>query len=75
MEGIIIQGPPAELTVLADEISEDARCSMVLIGVDEQGAMLITIWDPDIVDEVEAGLGTVQERVRRVKLSDPRVSE
>jgi hypothetical protein len=75
MEGIIIQGLPEELTVLADEISEDARCSMVLIGVDEQGAMLITIWDPDTVDEVEAGLRATQDLVRRVKLLDPRVSK
>ncbi|MFZ0493856.1 MAG: hypothetical protein WAM81_11770 [Acidimicrobiia bacterium] len=75
MEGIIIQGPADELAVLADEISEDARCSMVLVGVDEQGAIIITIWDPDTVDEVEAGLKAVQDRVRRVKLSDPRVSE
>jgi hypothetical protein len=48
---------------------------MVLIGVDEQGAMLITIWDPDTVDEVEAGLRATQDLVRRVKLLDPRVSK
>jgi len=75
MEGIVIQGLPEELTILADEISEDARCSMVLIGVDEQGAILVTIWDPDTIDEVEAGLKAMQDLVRRVELSDPRVSE
>ena len=75
MEGIIIEGLAEDLVVLADEISEDARCSTVLIGVDEHGAMLITIWDPDTVDEVEEGLRAVQDRVRRVRLSDPRVGE
>jgi hypothetical protein len=75
MEGIIIDGDPEELTVLADEVSEDPHCTMVLIGVDEEGAMLVTIWDPDIVDEVERGLRSVQEHVRRVELLDPRVSE
>lgn len=75
MEGIIIEGEPEALTVLADEISEDPHCSMVLVGADEQGAMLVTIWDPDVVDEVEVGLRSVQEHVRRVELLDPRVGE
>jgi hypothetical protein len=75
MEGIIIEGQPDELTILADEISEDPRCSVVLIGMDDLGAMLITIWDPDTADEVEMGLRAVQEHVRRVELLDPRVSE
>jgi hypothetical protein len=75
MEGIIIEGFPEELVVLADEISEDARCSTVLIGVDEQGAVLITIWDPNTVDEVEEGLRAVQDHVRRVTVWDPRVNE
>jgi hypothetical protein len=63
------------MVVLADEISEDPRCSMVLIGADEDGAILVTIWDPETVEEVEAGLKAVPGEVRRVQLVDPRVNE
>jgi hypothetical protein len=76
MEGIIVEGQPDDLAVLSDEMSEDPRCAMVLVGVDQQGAILVTIWDPATVDEVEAGLKIVYgSDVRRVRMMDPRVNQ
>lgn len=70
-----MQGPPADIEMLADEMSEDPRCEMVLAGFDAQGAILVSIWDPTSVDEVEEGLKTAfGSEVRRVQMVDPRAN-
>jgi len=65
---------PGTLLILADEVAEDARCTQSLVGMDEEGAILVTIWDPGTVAEVERGLRAVYgNRVRRMQLVDPRL--
>ncbi len=65
---------PDSLLVLADEVAEDARCTGALVGVDDEGAILVTIWDSGAVGEVEEGFRAVYgDRVRRMQLVDPRV--
>jgi hypothetical protein len=76
VEAIVVQHEDAvALFVLADEIAEDRRCEWALVGADEDGAILVTIWDRDTVEEVEAGLRAMYgDRVRRMQLVDPRLS-
>jgi len=78
VDAIIVQQAidedPGSLLVLADEVAEDPRCTGALVGMDEEGAILVTIWDPGAVDEVEEGFRAVYGvGVRRMQLADPRV--
>ncbi len=77
VEAVIVQQAtdedPHGLVVLADEVAEDPRCTGVLIGLDDEGAILVTIWDSGTADEVEHGLRAVYgDKVRRMQLVDPR---
>lgn len=78
MQALVLQvpaeGAPGWLPELADEMLEDARCHLVVLGVDDAGAMLVTIWDPEVADEVatslraQAGEGAI---VRKLALVTP----
>jgi hypothetical protein len=50
-------GVPSALIELADEMSEDPRCRVLIVGGDEVGSTLVSVWDEDVTDEVAAGLG------------------
>lgn len=44
------------------------------VGMDGEGAILVTIWDPGTVAEVDEGLRAVYgDRVRSMELVDPRL--
>ena len=71
MEILIIEVPgerAAELAVLADEMTEDPRCQLVVRGLDEvEGAtaVLITTWDDSVAEEVHVGLVLSEWPARR----------
>ena len=63
----------SRLAVLADEMTEDPRCGLVLRGLDEpdgDGAVLITTWDADVVAEVQVGLEAGGWPVRRLRQAE-----
>lgn len=79
MEALLLEfgeaSPPAWVAELADEFVEDPRCQLVLLGSDTQGVVLITIWETDMVGEVEDGLADLTGdgvRLRRLTVVDPR---
>lgn len=79
MEALILEQPSAEstgwLAELADDFLEDPECRLVLMGWDDEGAVLITIWEPEMVSDIEAGLRGILEggaRLRRVPVLDAR---
>ena len=63
---------PGDLAALADEMLEDPRCHMVLLGGDESGPMLVTVWDEEAVAEVAESLAALEARVRVLVITDPR---
>ncbi len=73
MQLLIIEVPgerAGELTVLADEITEDPRCQLVIRGLDElegETAVLITSWDDAVAAEVHSGLVTSGWSTRRYR--------
>lgn len=79
MEALILEQPGGGaspwLTELADEFLEDPECRLVLMGADADGSVLITIWEPEMAADVEAGLRGLLEgatRLRRMEVLDPR---
>lgn len=64
-------GLPGELILLADEMEEDPRCHLVALGADDGGAMLITIWQPEVAEEVASSLRDLPyaTSVRRLPLA------
>jgi len=62
MQLIIIDGDgdqAAALAELADEMTEDPRCSLVLPGLEiysGRSAVLVSAWEDVVADEVHAGL-------------------
>src|SRR3970282_563429 len=51
---------------------EDPGCHMVLLGGDESGPMLVTVWDEEAVAEVAESLAALEARVRVLVITDPR---
>jgi len=79
MEALLLEfggeGTSEWMIELADELVEDPHCHLVLMGSDQRGAVLVTIWEADMIGEVEAGLaGLVADgvRLRRLSVVDPR---
>jgi hypothetical protein len=78
MEALLLEfggdSAPRWMVDLAEELVEDPRCRTVLMGSDQRGVVLVTIWDAETIGEVEAGLaGFADEgvRIRRLSLVDP----
>lgn len=63
-------GVPAALIELADEMSEDPRCRVLIVGGDDVGSTLVSVWDEGVTEEVAAGLGerTDGGRLRRLEV-------
>jgi hypothetical protein len=79
MEALLLEfggeSPPEWMVALADELVEDPHCRLVLMGSDPEGVVLVTIWEEDMVGEVEAGLAGLAVdgvRLRRLTVADPR---
>ncbi len=79
MEALLLEfggeGTSEWMIELADELVEDPHCRLVLMGSDQRGVVLVTIWEADMIGEVEAGLaGLVADgvRLRRLSVVDPR---
>jgi hypothetical protein len=79
MEALLLEfggeGTSEWMIELADELVEDPHCRLVLMGSDPRGVVLVTIWEADMIGEVEAGLaGLVADgvRLRRLSVVDPR---
>ena len=78
MEAILLEfggdSVPEWMVELADELVEDPHCRLVLMGSDQSGVVLVTIWDAEMIGEVEAGLSGLSAdgvRLRRLTLVDP----
>ncbi len=63
-------GAAASVVQLADEMAEDPRCRVLVMGADEEGTVLLSMWDEELVDEVEAGLRERSGRVRRLAVPE-----
>lgn len=79
MEALLIEsverGSPEWMEDLAEELVEDPHCHLILMGSDPHGVVLITIWEAEMVGEVEAGLASLAVdgvRLRRMSVVDPR---
>ena len=82
MRALLLESPPDQpadwLQELTDEFVEDPQCRLALFGGDESGAVLFSLWDPAIVDEVARGLqSTVPPgaTVRSLSLADGGLSD
>lgn len=62
MRALLLQSPPdlpaAWLQELTDEFIEDPQCRLAVFGGDQSGAVLFSLWDPSVVEEVAEGLRT-----------------
>ncbi len=68
MEALLIEFAKVAAGVdgLADEMLEDPRCHLVVLGGDEEGGVLFTIWDSETVAEVADNVGDYSPvRIRR----------
>lgn len=79
MEALLLElggaAAPEWMVALADEFVEDPHCRLVLMGSDPEGVVLVTIWDEEMVGEVQTGLeafATEGVRLRRLTVADPR---
>ncbi len=63
-------GVPSEMVALADEMEEDPRCHLSVLGGDRVGAVLFSVWDAEVATEVEDGVRDQLEgaMVRRLSL-------
>ena len=51
-----VDGLSARIAELADELAEDPRCRLLLVGADGAGTVLMSAWDGEVADEVADGL-------------------
>ena len=60
MRALLLQSPPdlpaTWIQELADEFIEDPQCRLAVFGGDQSGAVLFSLWDPSVVEEVAEGL-------------------
>lgn len=82
MRALLIESPPdvpaGWLQELADEFIEDPQCRLALFGGDEAGALLFSLWDPEVVAEVAEGLRATLPAgavVRSISLADSGLGE
>ena len=71
MQLLIVEVPgerASELAVLADEMTEDLRCRLIIRGLEQEdgsAAVLVSTWEDDVAGEVHAGLVMSGWPVRR----------
>lgn len=53
---ILGRGVPPQMVTLADEMEEDPRCHLAVLGGDTTGTVLFTVWDTEVATEVEDGV-------------------
>lgn len=53
---MLLADDPGSAILLGDEIAEDPRCRVLIMGSDAYGVVLLTLWDAEVIDEVEEGL-------------------
>lgn len=81
MESITVEFPrdqePDWLGEMADEFTEDPYCHLVMIGADDDGVVLTTMWSAEVAAEVAVALEGMEPRgvVRRMPLSVPTTDE
>lgn len=82
MRALLLQSPPnlpADwLQELTDEFIEDPQCRLAVFGGDEAGAVLFSLWDPSVVEEVAVGLRAgipSDATIRLLSLADSGFSE
>lgn len=51
-----VEGLSAYVAELADEMAEDPRCRLLMVGADTSGTVLMSAWDDEVADEVADGL-------------------
>ncbi len=63
-------GVPSQIVLLADEMEEDPRCHLVVVGATPSASMMVSVWDAEVATDVEDGLrGQLDEsRVRRLSI-------
>ena len=61
---------PTVLFALVDEMQEDPHCRATLLGSDSDGALLVTVWDGTVGQEVADSLAAEhpQLTIRRLVL-------
>ena len=79
MEALLLEfggdSTPEWMVEMADELVEDPHCRLVMMGSDQDGVLMITIWEEEMIGEVESGLAGLAAdgvRLRRLTLVDPR---
>ena len=69
------KGMPQDMALLADEMREDPHCRLVVIGADDTGAVMATLWeDGPVAEEVAASLADRGGTVRRLAVPEGLVS-
>jgi len=62
---------------MVDEFIEDPYCHLVMVGADDEGVVLTTMWSADVAPDVAAALVAMDPavNVRRMVLSVPAVED
>lgn len=60
-------GLPPDAIDLADEMMEDPRCRFLALGEEGEAAVLFTVWDREVVEEVRSSLRQMLPEVVRVR--------
>ena len=77
MESVTVEFPrhhePAWLQEMVDEFTEDPYCHLVMVGADDDGVVLTTMWAAEVAGDVATALAGMDSAVsvRRMVLSVP----
>lgn len=77
MESLIVEfdraAVPGWLEEMVDEFTEDPHCHMVVVGADDGGVLMISMWPDRVVGDVEEALRGMapDAMVRRIRMSVP----
>lgn len=79
MESVTVEFPrhyePAWLQEMVDEFTEDPYCHLVMVGADDGGVVLTTMWAAEVAGDVATALAAMDPvvSVRRMVLSVPTI--
>ena len=79
MESVTVEFPrhhePAWLQEMVDEFTEDPYCHLVMVGADDDGVVLTTMWAAEVAGDVATTLAAMDPvvSVRRMVLSVPTI--